>query len=160
STANDMLRYLKANMGLDQSPLTAAMKLAQAPRRDMAKAVRIGLAWMTTDRGIVWHAGMTGGYGSFLGFTGDGRRRVVILANPAVDADDLGFATLDANAPLAPAYEAIVLPRGALGDYVGTYKLADKFLLNVFRMNDGLFARATGQDAFPVFASAPNEFFA
>jgi serine-type D-Ala-D-Ala carboxypeptidase/endopeptidase len=27
-------------------------------------------------------------------------------------------------------------------------------------MNDGLFARATGQDAFPIFPSAPNEFFA
>jgi len=43
---------------------------------------------------------------------------------------------------------------------VGIYKLRDKFLLNVFRMSDGLFARATGQDAFPIFPSAPNEFFA
>src|SRR5437588_859168 len=32
STANDMLRYLKANMGIGRSPLTAAMKLAQQPR--------------------------------------------------------------------------------------------------------------------------------
>ena len=61
---------------------------------------------------------------------------------------------------LAPAYKAIVLPGASLDDYVGTYKLADKFLLNVFRMNDGLFARATGQDAIPIFPSAPNEFFA
>jgi CubicO group peptidase (beta-lactamase class C family) len=159
STANDMLRYLKANMGIDPSPLAAAMKLAQQPRSDMSKTMRIGLAWMTTDRGIVWHNGMNAGHRSFLGFTVDGRRGVVILANTAVDADDLGFATLDANAPLAPAYKAIVLPSASLDDYVGTYKLADKFLLNVFRMNDGLFARATGQDAIPIFPSAPNEFF-
>ena len=33
STANDMLRYLRANMGIDSSPLTAAMKFAQQPRR-------------------------------------------------------------------------------------------------------------------------------
>jgi serine-type D-Ala-D-Ala carboxypeptidase/endopeptidase len=45
STANDMLRYLKANMGIDQSPLAAAMKLAQGSRSDIAKTVRIGLAW-------------------------------------------------------------------------------------------------------------------
>jgi D-alanyl-D-alanine-carboxypeptidase/D-alanyl-D-alanine-endopeptidase len=51
STANDMLRYLKANMGINQSPLAAAMKLAQRPRSDMAKTVRIGLAWMTADKG-------------------------------------------------------------------------------------------------------------
>jgi serine-type D-Ala-D-Ala carboxypeptidase/endopeptidase len=157
STANDMLRYLKANMGIDASPLAAAMKLGQQPRREMGKT-RIGLAWMTTDKGIVWHNGQTGGYRSFLGFTADGRRGVVILANTAADADDLGFATLDANAPLTPN-KAIVLPSASLDDYVGTYKLADKFLLKVFRMNDGLFVRATGQVAIPIFPSAPNEFF-
>jgi CubicO group peptidase (beta-lactamase class C family) len=160
STANDMLRYLKANMGIDQPPLVAAMKLAQRPRSDMAKTMRIGLAWITTDKGIVWHNGMTGGYRSFLGFTADGRRGVVILANTAVDADDLGFATLDADAPLVPAYKAIVLPSASLDEYVGTFKLAHKFLLKVFRMDEGLFAQATGQSAIPIFPSAPNEFFA
>jgi serine-type D-Ala-D-Ala carboxypeptidase/endopeptidase len=160
STANDMLRYLKANMGIDPSPLADAMKFAQQPRRDMGKIMRVGLAWITTAEGVVWHNGMNAGHRSFLGFTVDGRRGVVILANTAVDADDLGFATLDADAPLAPAYKAIVLPGASLNDYAGTYKLADKFLLTVFRMNDGLFARATGQDAIPIFPSAPNEFFA
>jgi D-alanyl-D-alanine-carboxypeptidase/D-alanyl-D-alanine-endopeptidase len=160
STANDMLRYLKANMGVDPSPLAAAMKLAQRPRADMSKTTRIGLAWMTTDKGIVWHNGGTGGYRSFLGFTADGRRGVVILTNTAVDADNLGFATLDSDAPLAPASKAIALPDAALDEYVGTFKLADKFRLKVFRMNDGLFAQATGQGAFPIFPSAPNEFFA
>jgi D-alanyl-D-alanine-carboxypeptidase/D-alanyl-D-alanine-endopeptidase len=160
STPDDMLRYLKANMGIDQSPLAAAMKLAQQPRSDMTKTIRIGLAWMTTAKGIIWHNGETGGYRSFLGFTADGRHGVVILSNTAVDADDLGFATLDANAPLAPAYKAIVLPSASLDDYAGTYKLADKFLLKVFRMNDGLFAQATGQGPIPIFPSAPNEFFA
>jgi serine-type D-Ala-D-Ala carboxypeptidase/endopeptidase len=154
STANDMLRYLRANMGIDQSPLGAAMKLAQQPRRDIGK-MRIGLAWVTTDKGIVWHDGMTGGYSSFIGFTADGRRGVVILTNTAVDANDLGLATLDADALLT-----VVLPSASLDDYVGTYKPADKFLLQVFRVNDGLFARATGQGAFAIFPSAPNEFFA
>jgi hypothetical protein len=141
-------------MGIDPSPLGAAMKLAQQPRRDIDK-MRIGLAWVTTDKGIVWHDGMTGGYSSFIGFTADGRRGVVILTNTAADANDLGLATLDADAPLP-----VVLPSASLDDYVGTYKLADKFLLQVFRGSDGLFARATGQGAIPIFPSAPNEFFA
>jgi serine-type D-Ala-D-Ala carboxypeptidase/endopeptidase len=160
STANDMLRYLKANMGIDQSPLTDAMKLAQQPRSDMTKTIRIGLAWMTTRRGIIWHNGETGGYHSFLGFTADGRHGVVILSNTAANFDDLGFATLVASAPLAPTYKAIVLPRLSLYEYVGTYKLADKLLLKVFRVNDGLFAQLTGQGPIPIFPSAPNEFFA
>jgi serine-type D-Ala-D-Ala carboxypeptidase/endopeptidase len=115
---------------------------------------------MTTDKGLVWHNGMTDGYSSFFGFTADGRRGVVILANTAVDADDLGLATLDADAPLAPAFKAIVLPHASLDEYVGTFKLAVTFLLKVFRINDELFAQATGQGPIPIFPSAPNEFFA
>jgi ATP-dependent Clp protease adapter protein ClpS len=161
STANDMMRYLKANMGIDQSPLVAAMKLAQQPRSSMAETARIGLAWMTTGNGIVWHSGGTGGYRSFLGFTEDGRRGVVVLANTATELfDDLGFATLDSNAPLVPTYKVIVLPSASLDDYVGTYRLADKFLLTLFRLNDELFAQATGQSAVAIFPFAPNEFFA
>src|SRR5262249_54548377 len=83
-----------------------------------------------------------------------------ILSNTAADADDLGFAALGSDALLAPAYKAITLPPSSLDDYEGTYKLADKFLLTVFRMDDGLFARATGQSAFPIVPSAPDEFFA
>jgi serine-type D-Ala-D-Ala carboxypeptidase/endopeptidase len=160
STANDMLRYLKANMGIDQSPLAAAMKLAQQPRSDFTKTIRIGLAWMTTRKGIIWHNGGTGGYRSFLGFTADGRRGVVVLSNTAVDLDDLGFATLNPGAQLSPAYKAVVLPTASLDEYVGTYKVTDKFLLKIFRMNDGLFVQATGQGPIPIFPSAPNEFFA
>jgi CubicO group peptidase (beta-lactamase class C family) len=160
STAKDMLRYLKANMGIDPSPLTGAMKLAQQPRRNMSKHERIGLAWMTTDKGIIQHGGATYGYRSFAGFRGDRRRGVVVLTNSAEDLDDLGLATLDDHAPLAPTHKAIVLPAAALADYEGTYKLADNFLLTVFRTDNGISAQATGQQAFPIFASAPNEFFA
>jgi hypothetical protein len=160
STANDMLRYLKANMGLDASPLAAAMRLAQAPLSDVSKTNRIGLAWMTSRTGIIWHNGQTGGYRSYFGFTADRRHGVVILSNTAVDTDDLGFATLNPRVPLAPTYQAIVLPTASLDEYVGTYKLADKFFLKILRMDDVLFVRATGQGPIPIFPLAPNEFFA
>jgi CubicO group peptidase (beta-lactamase class C family)/ATP-dependent Clp protease adapter protein ClpS len=157
STAHDMLRYLKANMGIGEPALAAAMNFAQQPRSNTAK---VGLAWGTTDKGIVWHTGGTGGYRSFLGFTADRKRGVVVLTNTFADPDDLGFATLDADAPLAPAYKAIVLPGESLDEYVGTYELAENFLLYVRRINNGLYTRATGQGAFPIFPWAPNEFFA
>jgi serine-type D-Ala-D-Ala carboxypeptidase/endopeptidase len=162
STAGDMLRYLKANMGIDQSPLAAAMKLAQWPRSGMDKTMHIGLAWMTTNKGIIWHDGTTGGYRNFLGFTADGRHGVVILSNnTAAKPNDLGFATLDASAPIAPAFKAIDLPSASLGDYVGTYTLSDKSLLKIFRSSDGLFEQATGQSLpVAIFPSARNEFFA
>jgi serine-type D-Ala-D-Ala carboxypeptidase/endopeptidase len=160
STADDMLRYLKANMGVGASPLGAAMQFAQQPRSNAVNAMRIGLAWMTTGSGIVWHNGQTGGYASFIGFTADRRRGIVILTDTGMAADDLGFASLDAGVAIAPAQKAIVLPSTALDDYVGTYKLADNFLLKVVRSGDGLLAQATGQGPIPIFPSAPNAFFA
>ena len=65
-----MLRYLKANMGIDRSPLAAAMKLraASSQLRDMDNTMRIGLAWRMSEQGIVWHHGMTWGYRTFVGF--------------------------------------------------------------------------------------------
>lgn len=160
STANDMLRYLKANMSAPASPLTPAMKFAQQPRADVGSAARIGLAWMTTNKGVVWHNGGTGGYRSFVGFTSDGRHGVVVLTNTAVEVDDLGFATLVADAPVAATHKAITLSAAALGEYEGTYKLSDKFLVKLFRVDDKLLAQATGQGAFPIIPWAPDEFFA
>lgn len=104
STPKDMLRYLEANMGVAQGPASAAMRLAQAPRLDARETGgRIGLAWMTTDRGVVWHNGGTGGYRSFIGWSADRQHGVVVLTNAQVSVDDLGFAVLDAAAPLAPS---------------------------------------------------------
>lgn len=160
STANDMLRYLRANIGVDHTPLEAAMKFAQEPRLDTNLNMRIGLAWMTTKQGIVWHNGGTGGYRSFLGFTADGKHGVVILTNTAVDVDDLGFAALLADYPLAEAHKEISLSDAALDEYVGSYKLSDNFVLKVFRTDNQLYGQATGQGAFPLYPSAPNEFFA
>jgi D-alanyl-D-alanine-carboxypeptidase/D-alanyl-D-alanine-endopeptidase len=160
STADDMLRYLRANMGVGASPLVAATQFAQRPRSDATRNMRIGLAWMTTGSGIVWHNGETGGYAGFIGFTADRRRGVVILTDTGTLVDDLGFASLDPGAEIEPTRKAIVLPDAALEDYVGTYKLADNFLLKVFRSGDALLAQATGQGPVPIFPSAPNEFFA
>jgi hypothetical protein len=138
------------------------MKFAQEPRRDMNSNIRIGLAWMTTARGIVWHNGGTGGYHSFIGFDAERRHGVVILCNSTFVIDDLGFAVLNPNAQLRPAFKAVALPDASLDDYVGTYRLSEKMLIKIFRMKGkaGLYARATGQSALPIFASAPNEFFA
>ncbi|MBV8503490.1 MAG: serine hydrolase [Paucibacter sp.] len=160
STANDMLRYLKANMGVAQSPASAAMRLAQTPRLDARETGgRIGLAWMTTDKGIVWHNGGTGGYRSFIGWSADRRHGVVVLTNSLVSVDDFGFAVLDAAATLEPAHKVVALPAVALDQYVGTYKLAEKFLLKVFRAGDQLMTQASGQGAVPVYPSGPDEFF-
>lgn len=163
SSGADMLRYLEANMGDAAGRLHEAMQSAHTPRRDVGANERIGLVWMTRhdkEGDVVWHNGMTGGYASFIGFTADGKRGVVILTNIARSVDELGFATLLDDAPLAPAEKAIAMPAAQLDAYAGAYQLAPGFVLHVFRQDDQLMAQATGQGAFPVYPSAPDRFFA
>jgi serine-type D-Ala-D-Ala carboxypeptidase/endopeptidase len=109
STANDMLQYLKANMGVDQTPLIDAMRLAQRPITNTDKQASIGLAWFTTKTGVIWHNGGTGGYRSFLGFNADRNIGVVILSNSSVGFDDLGYVALREDTRLAPVYKKIPL---------------------------------------------------
>lgn len=163
STGADMLRYLEANLGQGHGALQAAMQLAHQPRRAIGGDERIGLVWMTRhdkDGDVVWHNGMTGGYASFIGFSANGRHGVVILTNIQQSVDDLGFATLLADAPLAPAEKQVTMSPSRLDAYVGDYQLAPGFILHVFRQDGQLLAQATGQGAFPIFASAADRFFA
>ena len=163
SDGRDMLRYLEANMGRGKTPLDAAMRLAHQPRRSIGGDDRIGLAWMTrhTDAGdVIWHNGETGGYASFIGFAADGRRGVVILANGVGAPQDLGFAALVPSLPVPVARKAVELPAAQLDAYVGRYQLAPGLVVRVFRRGGQLFAQATGQGAFPIFASAHDAFFA
>lgn len=163
SSAADMLRYVEAYMGRTKIPLRAAMDLAIAPRRPLDNQ-KIGLIWMRLPlhdgNSVVWHNGMTGAYASFAGFTADGRKGVVILANQAQTLDDLGIGALDDAAPLTPAHKAVTLTEEQLRRFAGTYKISDKFFLTLTTGNGQLFARATGQSQFPLFASSETEFFA
>jgi CubicO group peptidase (beta-lactamase class C family) len=162
SDGNDLLRYLQANMGQLKTPLSGAIALAHMPRRDIGGGDRIGLAWMThhTAQGdVVWHNGETGGYSSFIGFTSDGRRGVVILTNATGAPQELGFAALLPAAPLPVVHKAIAMPPAQLEAYVGQYTLANGLALNVLRRASELFVQATGQDAHPLLASAPDTFF-
>jgi serine-type D-Ala-D-Ala carboxypeptidase/endopeptidase len=163
SSGADMLPYLQASMGQRKTSLNAAMALTHAPRRDIGEGDRIGLAWMihhTPQGDVVWHNGETGGYSSFIGFTGDGRRGAAILTNATGAPQELGFAALLASAPVPVVHKAIDMPSAQLDAYVGQYMIAPALALNVSRRDGQLFAQATGQGAFPVFASAPDAFFA
>jgi hypothetical protein len=46
------------------------------------------------DAPLFWHNGGTGGYRSFVGFVRDSRAAVAVLANSAMDVDDIGVGLL------------------------------------------------------------------
>lgn len=168
SSANDLLTFLAANLGLVDSPLSPAMRSMLKTRRPTgAPGLDIALGWHVSTRGdreIVWHNGGTGGYRSFVGFDLKRRLGVVALSNQFTDTgvDDLGQHLLDPSAPLLAAPRprtAIAVDSAMLDRYVGRYQLAPEFILTITRDGNHLFAQATGQPRFEIFAESAREWF-
>ena len=107
SSANDMLTFLSAQIGLTPSPLSKPMQATLASRRPTpTPRLEIALGWhiLVAPSGgeIVWHNGGTGGYRFFMGFHPTNRRGVVVLSNMSTPAgaDDIGRHLLDPLFPL------------------------------------------------------------
>ncbi|MCB0278147.1 MAG: serine hydrolase [Calditrichaeota bacterium] len=100
SSAADLLHYLAANMGLEQSNLYQAMQLSHEITFAASDSQKIGMGWqrfISPNTDIVWHNGNTLGYSCYLGFTADKQRGVVILCNSENRIDDIGKRLLQAN---------------------------------------------------------------
>ena len=174
STANDLLKFVAANIGDTKTPLAPAMAAMLKVRRPASPGLEIALGWhiLTSTPGgdsIVWHNGGTGGYRSFIGFNPKTHIGVVVLSNTSTAAgvDDIGVHLLNPKAPLltAAAFQPpkqrkeIAVDPKLLDRYVGKYELAPNFALTITKEGDKLFATPTGQPKAQLFAEGEKEFF-
>lgn len=121
STANDMLSFLAAQLGMTASGLDSAIAATRSNWQPAFPGTEIGLGWLRqTEKnpGIIWHNGGTFGFAAFAGFDLSARTGVVVLANAAhsiANVDDLGFHLLNPGSPsLPPAFfPAIMLVMAA-----------------------------------------------
>jgi len=159
-----MAKFISANLGYTQGPLTPAMELSHQARHDKA-GMRIGLGWhiQKGEKGdVYWHNGGTGGYRSFTGFVKETGKGVVVLTNSNAGADDIGFHLLDPGSELKEVKSknsAVELPEATLEQYVGVYELAPEFKITVTREGSQLHAQATGQPQFDIFAKNDTLFY-
>jgi len=94
STADDMLTYLQAQLHPEKvslthsskaRTLTAALKLSQELRAEVAPGMQIGFNWLyVTADGTYWHNGGTGGFSSYAFFNPKGDYAGVVLLNTTV----------------------------------------------------------------------------
>lgn len=84
STANDLLKFVEANLWTQPTAISRALALAQE-RHYKELAGGIGLAWQIVEpvegQKWHWHNGGTGGYVSFVGFDKANQVGVVLLSN-------------------------------------------------------------------------------
>lgn len=168
STANDLLTFVGANLGLQTSPLASSMASMLATRRPTSvPGLDIALGWHISTRNeheIIWHNGGTGGYRTWIGFDPKSRTGIVVLSNTSTAAgvDDIGAHLLDPAIPLIQPpkqrHEVKIDP-AVLDRYAGRYELAPTFVITVTRDGDHVFAQATGQPNFEIFAEDDRNFF-
>ncbi len=97
SSAQDLLTYIAANIGLDETSLDGAIQTTHQPRHKVESGTQIGLAWhiiTQNDTQFIEHHGATGGYWGYVGFIQDKKTGVVVLTNTFEEIDDIGHQLL------------------------------------------------------------------
>lgn len=92
STANDMLKYAKANWGDGPASIEKAITLTQKKTFSDAN-ISIGLGWHFIKPGkdeLIFHNGGTGGYRSYLAINREKKFAIVILSNTAIGTEGVG----------------------------------------------------------------------
>jgi serine-type D-Ala-D-Ala carboxypeptidase/endopeptidase len=168
SDVNDMLTFLAANLGYQQSPLAPAMAAMLKVRRPTGQPrLEIALGWhIITANGkeIVWHNGGTGGYRSYMGFDAKARVGVVLLSNAGTPTgvDDIGRHLLDTTVPLIASpkeHKQVAVDPKLFDSYVGKYQMAPNFILTITREGDHLYVQATNQPKFEIYPEGHRDYF-
>jgi len=163
STANDLLNFLSANIGLTPSPLAPAMAdMIKTQRQTQYLELKAALGWHVAKPHtveMVWENGRTDGYRAFIGFVPAKRIGVVVLSNSANTIDDIGAHILDKDSPLRTLHREADIKPAQLDNYLGRYEVNDTFALGVTRDGNKLYVQGTGQPRAELFFMGDDQFF-
>lgn len=164
STADDMLTYLAAQVGLTRSELSPAIELTHKRQREFDKGADIALGWMITQKdGLFNHGGQTGGYHTGVYFDPARHLGVVVLATtnsglPDVVAARLMHRMLGQKAEPPSVRQSVPLDEKTIDRYVGTYQLGLAFV-TIEKSAGQLKAQLTGQAAYRIYPESQTKFF-
>jgi D-alanyl-D-alanine-carboxypeptidase/D-alanyl-D-alanine-endopeptidase len=161
SNVEDMLVYLRANLGPPTTDLQRAMHEAHQLRQRFEDDFALGLGWAlrTYDgRTIVTHGGSTGGFQTMVGFDPERRVGFVLLTNSRGFGDDIGLDFLARGAPLS--IPEVQVAANVVAPYTGEYELAPGRSAYVRREADGtMTVRIPGNVRFRMYAESDSTFF-
>ncbi|MFC1513827.1 serine hydrolase [candidate division KSB1 bacterium] len=163
SNAVDMVKFIRANLGIENTEISNAVDFSHGKRFKVSDNLELGLAWhisVNENSRIIWHNGGTGGYRAFCGFNKKKKTGAVVLCNSNVSCDDIGFYLLDRSRKLKETKKEVTVAESILEKYVGIYEIVPSFKLTVTRDKTRLFVQATGQSKGEIFAKSETEFFA
>ena len=154
STANDMLTFLAANMGMTETELQPALQMANTPQRLLGGPNDMGLGWglPNSGKGTHAHSGQTWGYHCYLAWDPGRKIGLVVLANAAISIEDVGGALIRGLAKPFP-----VAPQ-VLAEYAGRYQDSDGVMSTVRVDGSRIFVQETNYPEYELLASSENQF--
>lgn len=110
SNVNDLLKFLKANLGLTKTSLLPAMELSHivrdsAPNPNMAIPQFVCLGWnfaKVFETELINHDGNTSGSSAFIGFDKKKKVGVVVLSNSVNVIDDIAVHIIENKCQIPP----------------------------------------------------------
>ncbi|MBD9368556.1 serine hydrolase domain-containing protein [Xanthomonas sp. XNM01] len=152
ATLDDMVGYVRGQLGGAPEPLAAAIALSQQP---VSQQPAMAMNWMlvpVAGRTVLMHEGGTGGFSSFVSVDPQRQRGVVILSDTTWNSigglGSLGLHLVDASLPLGKPRHPVSAPTDLLQALAGDYQLQGAMAMTL-RVRDGaLFAQADGQPEF------------
>jgi len=163
STANDLLTFLAANMGLTETELQRALRLANTPQRPSVGKGKIGWSWqgsiglgwqVAANTGLHGHSGATNGSNSFLGWDPERKFGIVVLTNAAFDIDYVARLLLS-RMPFPLVQD---VPED-LASYAGRYQLPDGNIVTIRVDGTRIFIPIPDQPEYELFPSSENHFY-
>ena len=173
STANDMLKFVSANLASAPTDLTRLLEKTHIARfrahldPDTDVDTDVGLTWMimhdTAKTTIIGHGGLTRGFTTFVGFDKARHRGVVVLSNSLdLDVSRIGRLLLECEwrPELRPARAST---SGQLDQLSGQYRISPaqangsltRHGIGIYREGDRLFMEITGPATWPKHVLTP-----
>jgi D-alanyl-D-alanine-carboxypeptidase/D-alanyl-D-alanine-endopeptidase len=169
SSANDLLTFLGAFMGLVKTPLDSAMALMTETRRPGPQLAQALGWWITFEQGndqVITHPGATLGYSSTIAYDPKMRVGVVALSNSV--GGDVGSITWHILRPDVWPWstkpterkEISVDPK-ILAKYAGSYQAAPGVVIEIVCDSTGLVMKtpSTPPDGLRLHAQSERDFF-
>jgi D-alanyl-D-alanine-carboxypeptidase/D-alanyl-D-alanine-endopeptidase len=168
STANDLLRFLAANLGFWEGPLASA---SVAMRNVHRGPMLLGWGAATLEGSeIVHHNGGTIGMNSFIGLDPKTRVGVVVLSNTGSGGpiDDIGFHLVNPRVPIRAAKELeppkerkqVTVDPKIFEDYAGRYRISKDDIITVSHEGGRLFVQRAGEIKDEMFPESEQDYFA
>ncbi|MFT3718389.1 serine hydrolase [Pseudorhodoferax sp.] len=161
-------RYAQAALGAFEHPLQPAFTLCLQRHGDGPGPINpVGLAWLLAPldgRTLFNHEGATAGFAASLWLDPVRRTAAAVLSGAATEVGDLALHLAAPEVPpkdfAATRQAAMELPADAVAPLTGVYAFTPQFKLQLRAEGARLFAQATGQGEFELFAQGPRRFFA